>query len=93
MSVVEKTLLTPQEYLARERQAEFRSEYYRGEMFAMSGASWVHTLIKDNLSQAMRNRLNGVSLPRIDQRSSRQSQQDGAVYLPRRCRCLRGAAV
>ena len=46
MSSVLKTLLTPQEYLARERKAEFKSEYYRGEMFAMAGASWEHTLIK-----------------------------------------------
>jgi Uma2 family endonuclease len=43
-------LLSPQEYLARERQADFRNEFYRGEMFAMAGASWEHTLIKDNLA-------------------------------------------
>ena len=36
MSSVPKTLLTPQEYLARERKAEFKSEYYRGEIFAMA---------------------------------------------------------
>jgi Uma2 family endonuclease len=45
-----KPLLTPQEYLAIERQAEFRSEFYRGEMFAMAGATWEHTLVKDNIS-------------------------------------------
>jgi Uma2 family endonuclease len=44
-------LLTPQEYLAQERLAEFRSEYYRGEVFAMAGASWEHTLVKDNLAR------------------------------------------
>jgi hypothetical protein len=37
MSTVSKHLLSPQEYLARERAADFRSEYYRGEMFAMAG--------------------------------------------------------
>jgi Uma2 family endonuclease len=51
MSTVSKRLLSPQEYLARERLAKFRSEYYRGEMFAMAGASWEHTLIKDNLAR------------------------------------------
>jgi Uma2 family endonuclease len=51
MSTAAKTSLTPQEYLARERRAETRSEFYRGEMFAMAGASWEHTLIKDNLSR------------------------------------------
>jgi Uma2 family endonuclease len=54
---VPTTLLTPQEYLARERKAEFKSEYYRGEMFAMAGASWEHTLIKDNTAHAARNQL------------------------------------
>jgi Uma2 family endonuclease len=51
MSSVPKSLLTPQEYLARERKADFKSEYYRGEMFAMAGATWEHTLIKDNTAR------------------------------------------
>jgi Uma2 family endonuclease len=57
MSTAPKRLLTPQEYLARERAAETRSEYYRGEMFAMSGASWEHTLIKDNIAREAGNAL------------------------------------
>jgi Uma2 family endonuclease len=57
MSPAEKTLLTPQEYLAKERLAAFRSEFYRGEMFAMAGASWEHTLIKDNLAREAGNQL------------------------------------
>lgn len=48
MSVVPKPFLTPQEYLARERQAETKSEYRRGEVFAMSGASREHNLIAGN---------------------------------------------
>lgn len=59
MSVVEKRLLTSQEYLVKERQADFRSEFFRGEMFAMSGASWEHTLIKDNLAFEARSRFAG----------------------------------
>jgi Uma2 family endonuclease len=51
MSSVAKRLLSPEEYLALERKAAFRSEFYRGEMFAMAGASWAHTLIKDNLAR------------------------------------------
>jgi Uma2 family endonuclease len=34
--------------LHRERKAEFRSEYYRGETFAMAGASANHNLIVGN---------------------------------------------
>jgi Uma2 family endonuclease len=57
MSSVPKHLLTPQEYLARERLADVRSEFYRGEMFALAGASWEHTLIKDNLAREAGNQL------------------------------------
>src|SRR6266436_6562587 len=57
MSTVQKRLLTPQEYLEIERQADYRSEYFRGEMFAMAGASWEHTLIKDNLAREAGNQL------------------------------------
>ena len=34
MPSVQKALLTPEEYLQRDRQADFKSEFYRGEMFA-----------------------------------------------------------
>lgn len=50
MSSVPKSYLTPQEYLDIERAAEFRSAYYRGEMFAMTGASRKHNLICANLT-------------------------------------------
>ena len=39
MSIIPKSLLSPQEYLDRERRSETRSEFYRGEILAMSGAS------------------------------------------------------
>jgi Uma2 family endonuclease len=57
MASVPKHLLTPHEYLARERLADFRSEFYRGEVFAMSGATWEHTLIKDNMAREAGNQL------------------------------------
>jgi Uma2 family endonuclease len=37
MSTSPKSFLTPEQYLEIERRAEFRSEYYQGEMFAMAG--------------------------------------------------------
>ena len=49
MSTVPVHRLTPQEYLAIERQAPTKSEFYRGEMFAMSGASEEHNLIAGNI--------------------------------------------
>jgi len=49
MSTLPSTHLTPEEYLEIERKAEWKSEYYAGEMFAMSGASEKHGLIAVNL--------------------------------------------
>ncbi len=60
MSTVPKRLLTEEEYLAKERLAEFKSEFYQGETFVMSGASWEHTLIKDNLASEARVALKGT---------------------------------
>ena len=57
MSAVPKRVWTAQEYLAQERLAEFRSEFYRGEVFAMAGASFEHTRINDNLAQKVGNQL------------------------------------
>lgn len=57
MASVPKMLLTPKEYLALERKAEIKSEYYRGETFAMAGASYHHTLVKDNLAGEARQQL------------------------------------
>lgn len=47
------------EYLRIERAATYRSQFYRGEMFAMAGGSPKHSLIKTNLSGSLWNRLRG----------------------------------
>jgi len=49
MSTASNPFLTPTEYLARERAGEIKSEFYRGEMFAMAGANARHNLICGNL--------------------------------------------
>lgn len=49
MSTVPKTCLTAADYLRLERAAEGKSEFYRGEMFAMAGASREHNLMVGNL--------------------------------------------
>jgi Uma2 family endonuclease len=41
--------ITPEDYLARERKAKYKSEYFDGEIFAMSGASEAHNLISGNI--------------------------------------------
>ena len=57
MSTVPAHLLTEAEYLARERRAELRSEFYRGEMFAMAGATREHNLIASNINRVLGNQL------------------------------------
>lgn len=49
MSAVINVKLTEAEYLAKEEAADFRSEFYNGEMFAMEGGSPNHNQIKENL--------------------------------------------
>ena len=57
MTAIPKVRLTAAEYLAIERKAETRSEFFAGEMFAMSGASREHNLISLNLGGELRQQL------------------------------------
>ena len=59
MSAVPKPKLTADEYLARERVAAFKSEFYQGEVFAMAGAGFDHNQVKDNLIRHIGNALDG----------------------------------
>ena len=52
-------VLTAAEYLAIERIANYRSEYFRGEMFAMAGGSARHSRIKTNILSQLNVRLKG----------------------------------
>jgi Uma2 family endonuclease len=59
MSSQAKQPYTPEEYLALERQAQYKSEYYAGEIFAMAGASRWHNLIVANVIGELRSQLKG----------------------------------
>ncbi len=48
-----KPYLTPAEYLAQERQAATKSDYWEGETYAMAGASEAHNLIVANLTSIL----------------------------------------
>jgi len=60
MSAAPKPKLTAAEYLAIERAAPYKSEFFGGEMFAMSGASPAHNRVKDNLIGALAAALRGT---------------------------------
>jgi Uma2 family endonuclease len=49
MASVPNYYLTPEEYLALERKAEFKSEYLDGVVYALAGASPRHNLIVANI--------------------------------------------
>ena len=51
--------ISPEEYLAEERAALDKHEYYQGEVFAMSGASLKHNVIFSNLFTDIGSKLKG----------------------------------
>jgi len=57
MSFERVTFLSEAEYLELERKAERKSEYFRGQMFAMAGASLRHTVIVMNIGAGLHQQL------------------------------------
>jgi Uma2 family endonuclease len=57
MATLTKTYITPEQYLEIERKAEFKSEYYQGEMFLMGGARWTHNRLVANLIASLHQQL------------------------------------
>ena len=51
--------ITETEYLDLERHAEFKSEFFAGEVFPMSGGTPLHSQIATNLAAELRNELKG----------------------------------
>lgn len=59
MSTQPNYYVTPEEYLAVERQAEYKSEYVDGVMYAMAGGSERHNLLAANMIIEIGSRLRG----------------------------------
>jgi Uma2 family endonuclease len=57
MSTQPKPWISPEEYLAMERESEEKHEYFNGEVFAMGGASPNHGLIVTNVVAELRTQL------------------------------------
>ena len=55
MSSPAQSLYTPEQYLAMERKATYKSEYINGRILAMAGASVQHNTITANLVRALGN--------------------------------------
>jgi Uma2 family endonuclease len=54
-----KNWISPEEYLALERSAEFKSEYLDGQLYAMSGGSPQHSAITVNVTVELGGQLKG----------------------------------
>jgi Uma2 family endonuclease len=60
MSTQPLPFLTVEEYLAIEREADFRSEYLNGEVFAMARGTYNHALVATNVSRIIGDQLRGT---------------------------------
>ena len=57
MTALPKPHFTPEQYLEMEREADDKSEYFCGEIFAMAGASEAHNLVVTNVVRELSMRL------------------------------------
>jgi len=55
----EKRKYTIEEYLELEKESDLKHEYYRGEIFAMSGPKVQHNIIAGNIFGDLKNKLKG----------------------------------
>jgi Uma2 family endonuclease len=74
MTATQKRVLTVAEYLARERQAEERSEFFNGELIPMACASRNHNRVKDNV--------NGRIIAHLEDGPCQSFSSDMRVNLP-----------
>ncbi len=80
MSSVRSPAYSPQEYLALDRAADEKSEYWDGALYAMTGASRAHNLIAANVTTALNTQLRA--------RSCEVYAADMRVRIPRSYRYL-----
>jgi Uma2 family endonuclease len=59
MATQPRPFFTPEQYLEMEREADYKSEYLAGQIYAMAGASPEHVLITGNVTGELRSQLKG----------------------------------
>ena len=74
MVAEQRQFITPEAYLAREREAFEKSEYFEGEIIPMSGASKQHNRIKENVS--------GRIFLALEDSECQSFSSDMRIYLP-----------
>ena len=81
------THLTPEEYISFERKVipdaeTVRSEYINGEIIPMSGASFAHNIITNNVSGELRTRLKGSGCTVISNEMRVSTQLSSSYFYP-----------
>ena len=75
MSAVTQTIHSEEAYLVMEEKSDYKSEYFKGEIFMMAGATPDHNRIKENLSVEI-----GIALKR--RKSCRSYSSDQRIHIP-----------
>ena len=81
-SIAVQTDLTPEEYLAWERKADTKHEYLRGEIIAMSGASFFHNIITSNITAVLNNQLMGSDCIVVASDMRVRTQPEASYFYP-----------
>lgn len=82
MSTQPKPYLTPEQYLEIERAAEFKSEYFDGQMLPMSGATVDHARIHGNVISLLGNQLGGRSCEVVGSDLRLRTHPTGPYFYP-----------
>jgi len=82
MSSLPKHRYSAEEYLALDREADYKSEYVGGDIFAMGGASPKHVLIAGNTAGELRNRLRDTNCQVYSADLRIQAELDNVYYYP-----------
>ncbi len=74
--------MTPEEYLAIERNAEYKSEYFDGQMYAMAGSSANHSEVSARLIRALLNRVESLGCRVYTSDMKVRTQESGLYTYP-----------
>jgi Uma2 family endonuclease len=82
MSTQPRPFVTPSQYLAMDRAAPYRSEYYDGAVFPMEAATLNHARITGNVQYSLRTQLSGRACEVLSSSLRVQAQSKGPYFYP-----------
>ena len=82
MTIQPNKKYTPSEYIALERNSETKSEFFNGEIFAMTGATERHNLITLNIAGGLWQQMKGRSCKTYSNDMRVKVSQTGCILTP-----------